>query len=294
MAEKKIDEISGVETTGHEWDGVTELNNPMPRWWVSLFYGTIVFAIVYTIFYPAWPLFETNTKGVLGYTARGDVAEKIAAHSEMQSVWKERIAAADLEEIRQDPDLFNFSLASGQANFAVNCSQCHGAGAAGNPGGYPNLNDDAWIWGGDLENIYATIKHGVRNEDDPDARFSEMPRYGVDGLLSKEEIDAAVQHVLNFTGRATQPELLELGAETWENNCAACHGEDGKGDIYVGAPNLSDAIWLYGGEAENIRAQIWEPQQGVMPAWGLKLDDTTVKELAVYVHSLGGGQEALD
>jgi cytochrome c oxidase cbb3-type subunit 3 len=294
MAEKKIDEISGVETTGHEWDGVTELNNPMPRWWVSLFYGTIVFAIIYTILFPAWPLFETNTKGVLGYTARGDVADKIAAHSEMQSVWKERIAGAELEEVRQDPELLQFALASGEANFAVNCSQCHGSGAAGNPGGYPNLNDDAWIWGGDLENIYLTIKHGVRNEDDPDARYSEMPRYGVDELLSEEEIDAAVQHVLNFTGRATQPELLELGAETWEYNCAACHGEEGKGDPYVGAPNLTDMIWLYGGEQADIRAQIWKPQQGVMPAWGLKLDDTTVKELAVYVHSLGGGQAALE
>jgi cytochrome c oxidase cbb3-type subunit 3 len=290
MADKHVDDVTGVETTGHEWDGVRELNNPMPRWWVSLFYFTIVFTVVYTIFFPAWPLVKTNTQGLLGYTSRGEVAEKIAAHREMQSVWKERIAAADLEEIRQDPDLFSFALASGEANFAVNCSQCHGAGAAGNPGGYPNLNDDAWLWGGDLENIYATIKHGVRNEDDPDARWSEMPRYGVEDLLSEEEIDAAVQHVLAFSGRETKPELLELGAETWEYNCAACHGENGGGDPSLGAPNLADGIWLYGGEAEDIRAQIWAPQQGVMPAWGLKLDDTTVKELAVYVHALGGGE----
>ncbi len=291
MAEKKIDPATGVETTGHEWDGVTELNNPMPRWWVSIFYATIVFAVIYTIFFPAWPLVETATRGVLGYTARGEVAEKVAAHKEMQSVWKDRIAAASMEEIREDPDLFNFALASGAANFAVNCSQCHGAGAAGNVGGYPNLNDDAWIWGGDLENIRYTITHGVRNEDDPDARYSEMPRYGVDELLSAEEIEGAVQYVLNFTGRATDVELAEtVGAEVWEYNCSACHGENGGGGPMLGAPRLNDAIWLYGGEAEDIRAQIWKPRQGVMPAWGLILDDTTVKELAVYVHSLGGGQ----
>ena len=287
---REIDEVTGVETTGHEWDGLRELDNPMPRWWVSIFYGTIVFTVIYTILFPAWPLVESNTKGLLGYTARGDVAEKIAAHSDMQSVWKDRIAAASLEEIRDDPDLFNFALASGAANFKVNCVQCHGSGAQGLTGGYPNLNDDAWIWGGEPEQIYATIKHGVRNEDDPDARYSEMPRYGVDELLSTEEIDAAVQHVLAFSGRETEPALLELGDEVWEYNCSACHGENGKGNNDIGAPNLTDAIWLYGGEPEAIRAQIWKPQQGVMPAWGLKLEDTTVKELAVYVHSLGGGQ----
>ena len=291
MADKKIDEATGVETTGHEWDGVTELNNPLPRWWLSIFYFTIVFALIYTVFYPAYPLIESSTRGLLGYTARGEVAEKVEAHREMQSVWKERIADASMEEIRQDPDLFNFALASGAANFAVNCSQCHGSGAAGNVGGYPNLNDNQWIWGGDLDNINYTITHGVRNEDDPDARYSEMPRYGVDELLSPEEIDAAVQYVLNFSGRATDVELAQsLGAEVWEYNCSACHGEDGKGGPYVGAPNLTDAYWLYGGEPEDLRAQIWKPQQGVMPAWGLILDETTVKELAVYVHSLGGGQ----
>jgi cytochrome c oxidase cbb3-type subunit 3 len=266
MADKHVDDVTGVETTGHEWDGVRELNNPMPRWWVSLFYFTIVFTVVYTIFFPAWPLVETNTKGLLGYTSRGEVIEKVAAHREMQMQWKDRIAAADLEEIRQDPDLFQFSLASGRANFAVNCSQCHGAGAAGNPGGYPNLNDDAWIWGGDLENIYTTIKHGVRNEDDPDARYAEMPRYGVDELLSKEEIEAAAQHVLNFTGRATKPELLELGAETWEYNCAACHGEDGNRRLLRRRPQPHRqhlALWRRAsGHPQPDQGVTWKPAAG--------------------------------
>ncbi|TVQ55156.1 MAG: cytochrome-c oxidase, cbb3-type subunit III [Rhodobacteraceae bacterium] len=290
MGEKQVDEITGVETTGHEWDGVTELNNPMPKWWVNLFYACIAFAGVYVIFYPAIPMINDHTRGLLGYSARGEVAERIAAHSEMQSVWKDRIAAASLEEIREDPDLFNFALASGAANFALNCSQCHGSGAAGNVGGFPNLNDDDWLWGGDLESIYTTIAHGVRNEDDPDARFSMMPAYGADGLLSRAEIRDVAQYVMNFSGRATDMEAVERAAETWEYNCAACHGDDGRGDTDLGAPNLTDAIWLYGGSAEEIFNQVWNPRHGVMPPWLERLGDTTVKELAVYVHALGGGE----
>ncbi len=286
--DKKIDEHTGVETTGHEWDGITELNNPMPRWWVSLFYACIVFGLGYTLFYPAWPLVSSATAGLTGYTARGELLnETLPAHEAKQAVWRDQIVEADLAEVRADESLFNFALASGAANFALHCSQCHGSGAAGNVGGYPNLNDDDWIWGGELEQIYETIAWGVRQY--PDSRYSEMPRYGVDELLYPEEIDAAVQHVLNFSGRATDPSLLELGAETWEYNCAACHGEDGKGVTDLGAPNLTDNIWLYGGEPEEIRAQIWDPQQGVMPPWLDRLGESSVKSLAIWVHSRGGG-----
>lgn len=288
MAKNKIDEVTGVETTGHEWDGISELNNPMPRWWVSLFYACIVFGLGYTIFFPAWPLVNTATAGLLGYTSRGELLNRtLPAHAAMQSQWRDRIAAASLEEIRADESLFNFALASGAANFALNCSQCHGSGAAGNVGGFPNLNDDAWIWGGELEQIYQTIAYGVRQH--PEARFSEMPRFGVDELIEREEIDAVVQHVLNFTGRATDTALLEAGAESWEYNCASCHAEDGTGNVDLGAPNLTDGEWLYGGSQEEIFAQIWDPQHGVMPAWLDRLGESAVKELAVWVHSRGGG-----
>lgn len=290
MGEKKIDPATGVETTGHEYDGISELNNPMPKWWLQIFYACIVFALVYTVFFPAWPLVTSHTRGVLGYTSRGEVAQRIESHAEMQSVWRDRIAAAELEEIREDPELFNFALASGRASFAVNCSQCHGAGAAGNVGGYPNLNDDDWLWGGDLENIYLTISHGVRNDDDPEARFSMMPAYGVDGLLDRQEIRDVVQYVLDFSGRATDMEAVARAAETWEYNCAACHGEDGRGNADLGAPNLTDNIWLYGDTADAIYAQIWNPRHGVMPPWRNRIGETAVKELTIYVHSLGGGQ----
>lgn len=290
MANKYIDEATGVETTGHVWDGVTELNNPMPRWWVTLFYATIVFGIGYTIFYPAWPMLTTATQGVLGYSTRAEVARDIAAHAGMQSAWRDRIAAASVEEIRADPELFQFAMAAGAANFAVNCSQCHGAGAAGNPGGYPNLNDDAWLWGGSLEAIYATVTHGVRNETDPDARFSMMTAFGADGLLDKAQIGDVAQHVLSLSGRASDPASAERGAAVFAENCAACHGENGAGNPDLGAPNLSDGIWLYGDTAQAVEAQVWRPKHGVMPAWGQRLGDTAVKELAVYVHALGGGQ----
>jgi cytochrome c oxidase cbb3-type subunit 3 len=290
MAQKRIDEATGVETTGHEFDGIAELNNPMPQWWLTIFYACIAWALIYTIFYPAWPLITSATSGLLGYTARGEVMEKVAAHAEMQQVWKDRIAEAGLEDIRQDPELLNFAMASGAANFALNCSQCHGSGAAGQSGGFPNLNDDDWIWGGDIENIHLTIAHGVRNEEDGDARYSEMPKYGVDELLTGDEIAAVTQHLLNYTGRAANSDLLEVGAEVFANNCAACHGEEGAGGPEVGAPNLTDNIWLYGGSEAELIAQISNPRQGVMPPWAARLGDTAVKELAVYVHSLGGGQ----
>jgi cytochrome c oxidase cbb3-type subunit 3 len=290
MAQKRIDEATGVETTGHEFDGIAELNNPMPQWWLTIFYACIAWALIYTIFYPAWPLITSATSGLLGYTARGEVMEKVAAHAEMQQVWKDRIAEAGLEDIRQDPELLNFAMASGAANFALNCSQCHGSGAAGNVGGFPNLNDDDWIWGGDLENIYLTIAHGVRNEDDPDARYSEMPRYGVDELLTRAEIADVAQYVVSLSGRDADAAAVERGAVTFADNCAACHGEQGEGIPDLGAPRLSDDIWLYGGSVEEIAAQIWQPRQGVMPAWVSRIGETDVKELAVYVHSLGGGQ----
>jgi cytochrome c oxidase cbb3-type subunit 3 len=290
MADKHIDEITGVETTGHEWDGVTELNNPMPKWWVQIFYACIAFSVVYVFFYPAIPMITDHTRGLLGYSARGEVAEKIAAHTEMQSVWKDRIAEVSLAEVREDPDLFNFALASGAANFALHCSQCHGAGAAGNVGGYPNLNDDDWLWGGELDTIYTTISHGIRNEDDPEARYSMMPAYGVEGLLSRDEIRDVAQYVMNFSGRAEDMEAVARAAETWEYNCAACHGDDGEGIRDLGAPNLTDAIWLYGDGAEDVFNQVWNPRHGVMPPWVGRLGETTVKELAVYVHSLGGGE----
>lgn len=276
-----------VPTTGHEWDGITELDKPLPRWWLWTFYATVIWSIGYWIAMPAWPLIEDHTRGMLGYSQRAVVAERIAGNRAMQSQYVERIAAASLEEIRADPELLSFALAGGRSAFAVNCSQCHGSGAEGSVG-YPNLNDDDWLWGGSLEEIAYTIRHGVRNESDEDARFNEMPAYGRDELLEPEQIEAVVRYTMSLSAGGSVATEGE-GAELFAEECATCHGEDGKGIVELGAPNLTDAIWLYGGGYESIRAQVENSRGGVMPNWGGRLPPETIKQLAIYVHSLGGG-----
>ena len=273
-------------TSGHEWDGITEFDNPLPRWWLWTFYATVIWSIGYWVAMPAWPLIEGYTRGLLGYSQRAVVAGQIADRRAMQAGHVQRIAEASLEQIRADPELLSFALAGGRSAFAVNCSQCHGSGAEG-AAGYPNLNDDDWLWGGSLEEIAYTIAHGVRN-DGEDARFSEMPAYGRDEVLEPEQIDQVVRYVISLSsgqGAAAEGE----GAAIFAEECATCHGEDGKGNIELGAPNLTDAIWLHGGGYATIRAQVENSRGGVMPGWSGRLPPETIKQLAIYVHSLGGG-----
>ena len=288
MADQQIDETTGTETTGHEWDGIQELNTPLPRWWLHIFYATIVFSVIYMVAYPAIPLISSATEGVLGHTNRKAVAEAIAEHADGQAQYVNAIAAADFDTIRADAELATFARKAGASAYSVNCSQCHGSGAQGAPG-YPNLNDDAWIWGGSTEQIYETIKHGVRNTDSDDARLSEMPAFGADGILSRSEIADVTQYVLSLGNLEHKTDAAARGAGPYADNCAACHGDAGEGNQDLGAPRLNDAIWLFGGDAQHISAQISRPAHGVMPAWGLRLDDATVKSLAVYIHDLGGG-----
>jgi len=285
--DKEIDEVTGTDTTGHEWDGIKELNTPLPKWWLWTFYATIVWAAAYTVFYPAWPMITEATAGVLGYTNRGAVHAAIAEHEAGQRVYTDRIAEMDLAAIMDDAELMQFVRAGGAAVFRTNCSQCHGAGAAGvKAAGYPNLQDDAWLWGGTPEEIYATIRHGIRNEDDPEARFSQMPAFGADGILSEEEIATVADHVLSLSGQGA---ASDAGAELYEVNCAACHGADGEGMTMMGAPALNDQVWLYGGTRERVIESITYSRHGVMPAWGSRLSEAELKQAALYVHGLGGG-----
>ncbi len=287
MTDKKVDELSGIETTGHEWDGIRELNNPMPRWWLITFYATIVWAIAYTIAYPAWPLISSATTGLLGYSSREVVANQMAEAQAAQAQYVDRIAATPLTEIASDPELLQFAMAGGSAAFKVNCVQCHGSGAQGAPG-YPNLNDDAWLWGGDIDSIYHTIAHGVRYDADDDTRFSEMPAFG--DILEPTEIREMAAYVYSLSGTPADPAMVEPGAELYAENCAVCHGDEGLGDPEFGAPNLADALWFYGETESEIARQIANPKHGVMPAWGQRLGEPVIKQLAVFVHSLGGGQ----
>lgn len=289
MSEKHIDEISGVETTGHEWDGIRELNNPLPRWWLWTFYLTIIWTIGYTIVYPAWPGLTTNTKGLWGWSSRGAVEQEISAAEASKAGMVEKIASSDMASIMSDDALRTFATASGAATFKVNCIQCHGSGAQGGPG-YPNLNDDDWVWGGDIDSIQQTIAHGIRYADDADTRVSEMPNFGE--MLDAEKLSAVASYVVSLSGTPKDAAKVEEGKALFTENCASCHGEDAKGMLELGAPNLSDAIWLIskGGGEDAVIAQMRNPKHGVMPAWQARLGETKVKELAVYVHSLGGGK----
>jgi len=286
MADKHVDELSGVETTGHEWDGIRELNNPMPRWWVWTFYATIVWSIGYAIAYPAWPLITDATKGVLGYSSRQEFAKEVEVASAAQKVFVDKIAATPVTDIAKDADLLQFALNGGDAAFKVNCITCHGTGAMGGPG-YPNLNDDEWLWGGTVEQIYQTIQYGIRSEH-ADTRTSEMPAFR--DMLEPAQIKQVSAYVVSLTGTPSDASLVEPGKQVFADNCVACHGDKAQGNKELGAPNLADAIWLKAGSEDQIAAQVASPRHGVMPAWAGRLSDATIKELAVYVHSLGGGE----
>ncbi len=286
--ERERDEVTGIETTGHEWDGIKELNNPLPRWWLYILYATIVFALIWWVLFPAWPTVETYSKGVLGWSRHQQFDEEVATARARQATYLNRIAELEVGEIAETPELRAFAMAGGRSAFAVNCSQCHGSGAAGAPG-YPNLNDDDWLWGGELEAIEETIRYGIRSDHD-DARFNDMPAFLVDEWLSEEQIDDVAEYVLAYTERSGDAEAAARGALIFEEECSLCHGEEGGGDYDMGGPRLNDHIWLYGGEKEDIVRMVSYSRGGVMPAWEGRLDDTVIKQLAVFVHGLGGGE----
>ena len=289
MSQKPENKQGDPDTTGHEWDGIQEFNNPLPKWWVWIFYLCIIWAIGYSIAYPAWPGVKSATAGLLGWSTRGDVAADIAAVEEANAAINAKLAATELTEISADPDLSAYAVSAGAAVFKTWCAQCHGAGAAGAKG-YPNLLDDDWLWGGTIEDIHQTVSHGIRNEDDDDARFSEMPAFGRDELLEPAEIEEVVNFVMSLSGDPMDASKVEAGAVLFEDNCAACHGDDGTGDIYQGAPNLTDAIWLYGGDYDTIKETVTNARYGVMPNWNARLSESQIRAVATYVHQLGGGE----
>ncbi|MES2493142.1 MAG: cytochrome-c oxidase, cbb3-type subunit III [Pseudomonadota bacterium] len=287
---RKIDEATGVETVGHEWDGIEELNNPLPRWWVITFYVTIAFSIAYCIVYPAIPLLSKATPGLWNWSSRGVLAAEASAAEKERAPLLAALAKTPIEQLPDHPELMRAAIAGGRAAFRVNCVQCHGAGAAGSPG-YPNLNDDDWLWGGDLKAIETTIVHGIRFPGNDQSRQSLMPSFGRDGILPPAQIDDVTRHVRSLSGKEVRSAAAQRGAAVYDANCAVCHGADAKGNRQLGAPNLADAIWLFGGSHDEVAASVRSAHAGVMPAWGHRLDPVTIRMLAAYVHSLGGGEK---
>jgi cytochrome c oxidase cbb3-type subunit 3 len=287
---KEIDSLSGTATTGHEWDGIRELNTPLPRWWLWTFYLCIIWAVGYWVVYPAWPLLTNSTQGVTGWHARSAVVADLEGLKVQRGPMMEKLTNASVTEIANDPQLTDFARAVGRPAFADNCAPCHGAGGGGAKG-YPNLNDDDWLWGGKLTQIEQTIRHGARSGDKEDHE-GNMPAFGRDGILKPNEISAVADYVRSLSGLSTEPGIdLALGKKVFADNCAVCHGPEGKGNREVGAPNLTDKIWLYGPEKETIMQGIRNGRGGTMPAWAGRLSEPTIKALTVYVYSLGGGEK---
>lgn len=285
----EIDTVSGTATTGHAWDGIKELNTPLPRWWLITFYLTIVWAICYWVVYPAWPLISTNTKGLLGYSSRAEVAVELANLEKIRGEKMAALATAPLADIEKDPALLALARARGKTVFGDNCAPCHGTGATGSKG-FPNLNDDDWLWGGTLDQIEQTIRYGARSGN-AKAHEGQMLAFGKDGVLKPAEIITVANYVRSLSGLPTRQGYdAAAGAKIFAENCAACHGDNAKGNPELGAPNLTDKIWLYGSDEATLIETITNGRAGVMPAWEGRLDPATIKAMAVYVHSLGGGK----
>ncbi len=285
---KEVDTHSGTETTGHEWDGVKELNTPLPRWWVWIFIGCIVWAAGYWILMPSWPLSNGYTHGLLGRSERKDVVAALDALKAGRSRFEAQLERTPLTRIESNPDLLQFTEAEGKSAFANNCAPCHGVGAQGSRG-YPNLNDDVWLWGGTLDDILHTITVGVRSTS-PQTRQSQMPAFGRDSMLKPAQIDDLTEYVVSLSGRPADPAAVARARQLFADNCSPCHGAQGKGNNSMGAPNLTANVYLYGPRRQDIHEQIWNGRGGIMPTWGDKLSPVTIKALAVYVHSLGGGE----
>jgi cytochrome c oxidase cbb3-type subunit 3 len=285
---KDIDPLTGTATTGHDWDGIHELNTPLPRWWLWTFYATIIWAIGYWVVYPAWPLVTNSTQGIFGWHSRSAVVADIEQLMLLRGPMMDKLTSASVADILGDPQLLDFARAQGRVAFADNCAPCHGAGGGGAKG-YPNLNDDDWVWGGKLADIEQTIRHGARAGDDK-GRQGNMPPFA--GALKPNEISATADFVRSLSALPVEQGAdLALGKKVFADNCVTCHGPEGKGNRELGAPNLTDKIWLYGSDKETIMQGVQNGRGGVMPVWQGRLSEPIIKALVLYVYSFGGGEK---
>lgn len=297
-----------VETTGHQWDDdegypLKEYNNPLPRWWLYSYYATIVIAVVWWILYPAWPGANGFTAGTLGWSQYNQLDEELAKAAEAQKPFLEELNKTPIDKIAENPKLLAFAMSGGKAVFGDNCAPCHGSVGGGSKG-FPALLDDDWLYGGTLAEIEETIQNG---------RTAAMPAHleSAGGMFSAEQVNDITEYVLSLSGRSDDAGATARGKAIFHGEdaaCIACHGDAGNGavkgstggeaiDNSVGAPNLTDGIWLYGGDRESILTSIAKGRAGKMPAWGegfegfgKQLNPLAIKQATLYVHSLGGGQ----
>jgi cytochrome c oxidase cbb3-type subunit III len=285
-AKPELDDVTGVETTGHEWDGLKELNRPLPNWWVWTFWITFIWSIGYWIAMPAWPLLSGYTMGWLGDSSRKNALDAVQAGKDRFKAENDQLAQMDIKNIIADEKLNAFAVNGGKVIFGDNCAPCHGGGAQGGPG-FPSLRDNDWIWGGKIDDVIKTVTVGVRSGADGE-RNNAMPRFGLDKMLTEDQISDVADYVLSLSGTTGDAAKIEKGKVVFADNCVACHGEGGKGNQELGAPNLSDQVWLYGGTREDVVKQINIGRGGVMPSWAGRLDKASLNKVVAYVNSLGG------
>lgn len=282
MSVEERDPLTGHKTTGHEWNGITELNTRVPRavWWAIGI--THVWALIIWILLPSWPLITTYTKGLLGVDQRELVQGEIQAGQRYRAYWEANLGAASLDKIRGEQALMDVVVASAPTLWGDNCAACHGMLGVGGPG-FPSLTDDAWLWGGSDEAVLESIRVGI-NTTHPDTRVSEMLAFGQLDVLTRDQIRAVAAYVQSLSGLADpDPEVRAEGQTIFEVNCASCHGDDATGMNEVGAPNLTDAFWIYGGSDEAIFTSIHDGRRGWMPAWEGRLSEAQNKILALYL-----------
>ncbi len=288
MAVEERDPHTGYLTTGHEWSGIKELNTPVPRAVYLFLIATVLFSVVYWVLMPAWPIGVTFTKGLLGIDQRTSLEADLREAAAERKVWSDQIEANSYDDIRKDPKLMRIVRQTGQTLYRENCAACHGSSAQGSKG-YPSLTNASWLWGGDPATVAETIRVGI-NSSHKDSRTSQMMAFGRDGVLKEREVDDVVDYVRSLSdpkvARDTPAPRLDAGKAVFATNCAACHGDDGKGKTEMGAPDLTDHFWIYGGDLQSVSSSVWSGRQGKMPTWDERLSALDRKILALYLTDL--------
>ena len=279
------DPESGWMTTGHEWNGITELNTPVPKLVWFFLIVTALFSVGYWVLMPAFPLGSTFTKGLLGADDRAAVTASVKQAAADRAVWTGQIASKSYAEIERDPSLMAAVRETGRTLFGDNCSVCHGREAKGSRG-FPDLTRASFLWGNTPEAIAETIKVGI-NSAHPNSRVSQMPAFGRDQVLERPDIENVVAYVLSLSGAKASVGNVEAGKTVFTANCAVCHGPDGKGKTDVGGPDLTSRTWTHGGDEASIYNDVWGGLQGQMPSWEGRLSPIDLKILALYIADLG-------
>lgn len=277
----EFDDLSGQQTTGHEWNGIKELNTPIPRAFNIWLWGSIAVAVALWVLYPSFPFVTDYAKGVLGYSSRLTVTDQVEDGRAQRASAFAPFGTMELSDLAQDATLRTRYEPSIAVLFRDNCAACHGRDGAGQRN-FPNLTDDHWLWSGTPDEIAYTLRHGI-NSADSETRYAEMPAFGRDEWLEKAEIREVIDYVLQISGQDHDGDAAASGAVVFEDNCASCHGDGGTGGYENGAPRLTDSTWIYGGDQAALRETLQNGRAGVMPAWSGRLSDSEIKQLALYV-----------